>query len=436
MMNNKMLGFSTIVANAKENKAKITVIIGVFFLLGILVGTLTYFKQLKDTGSENTAINMADTNVVYVLSEDEFSQFTEDTIEEMYRHKDYYDSSVWMHMNPYEIYTEKVYMKLDLKDKNYVNYQSILRELRDMYKAFAASEECYEYVCDKAGIDFEKKYLDELISFEGESAIMSIQVVGDSREMAISIADALETFLAEKQEFVQNTVYPHEISTFLQESTITCDPSLDTKQRTERMFCAYYYGSGTVEAIQNTFRLITDFNANGVGSANNAAASTPAKTFLYYACLYGAMSIFAGALLAAVYILLKCAKDQRIYDYKEYCEKEGVECLMMAEYGTKDSLFLFDLKNLLDPYNGQGISVVCPQKTEVPEAWKECIGDLKMSLQVIDDCEENVEHLEKVMEAENILFVCKKGKTTYREMDFMMKRIEIKNIQVCGMVVI
>lgn len=453
-MSEKMLQFSSIAVNVKESILKIIVIIVVITALFLGIGGAAYSRQDFSVPEEpeKASVPVNDENV-YVLTEAEFNQFSEEIVREMYQAKEYFTTSILMHLNPYALNTEKVYMQLELEETDSETKSIMLSTLQDAYQIWLSSEECYEYVCEQTGFSLEKKYLEELIFYNkdvsnislagksggnsGGSAIIEIQVIGGDEEFSRGIADALEEYLLAKSDTVQSTVYPHQLNTMMQESTVLSNETLESLQRSRRQACLYYMGSGGAESAQNSFRLITDFNTK-----TTVAAST--RPLSYFLGQYGIMGCLAGIIGAVLYILAKCLKDKRVYDYQEYCGRRNISHLDIGEYGLKDKtaareespVFLYDIKTMLMPEAGKEVMIICPFELGIPEGWKTAAQELDITLKLADRFMGDKEQLEKLRAAENILIVCRHEETTYREIDFIMNRIDTSRVTVCGMIVI
>lgn len=457
-MSEKMLQFSSIAVNVKESILKIIVIIVVITALFLGIGGAAYSRQDFSVPEEpeKASVPVNDENV-YVLTEEEFNWFSEEIVREMYQTKEYFTTSLLMRLNPYALNTEKLYMQLELEETDSETKSIMLNTLHDAYQIWLSSEECYEYVCEQTGFSLEKKYLEELIFYNKDisnislagksggnsggstigSAIIEIQVIGENEEFSRRIADALEEYLLAKSETVQSTVYPHQLNTMMQESTVLSNETLESLQRSRRQACLYYMGSGVAESAQNSFRLITDFSTKTTVKAS-------VRPLPYFLGQYGIMGCLAGIIGAVLYILAKCLKDKRVYDYKEYCGRRNISHLDIAQYGLKDKsatseespVFLYDIKTMLMPEAGKEVMIICPLELGIPEGWKTVAQELDITLNLADRFMGDKEQLEKLRAAENILIVCRHEETTYREIDFIMNRIDTSRVTVCGMIVI
>jgi hypothetical protein len=449
----KMIEWPMIVNNLKENIRKCILIILILSLIGLALGGAKYISQGNafDEDNADTVYTPVNDENVYVLTRDEYEKFSQDVVYEMYQRKEYYTNSILMHVNPYEINAQQLCFNIKMKDMD--NDAVAVQSLVDYYDALISSQECYEYICEKADLNIKKQYLDELITYNSNKqtqitgtvvetqitgTVVETQIIGESGEQAEKIADALVAFLQENEDNVMQDEYPHELNVIMNESTVISMSSLSTTQRSARMDCAYYYASGGSESVQNTFRLLTDFDTQ------TAATVSVRDSLVKLMAEYGCIGFIMGIIVVILYILAECFRDDRIYDYGTYCTDKGINGIWLTDYYKNRKrkselnlpLFLFDLKAVLSgAVNGQ-LLIACPFDWDIPSEWSEAVKSMGISYKVVDEFMDNEQKLEKIYDAQNIMFICKYEQTTYKEMNYMVSRLNKDKITSCSMVVI
>lgn len=438
-MNNETLSWSSLITNLKESKKIVVIIFVLALIIGTLMGAMFYKKQVNNQQAMEQIDSGVNDENVYVLNESEFTKFSADVVTEMYQHKEYYTNSILMHVNPYEIPAYNIALFIKELDQN--QNTATLVGIRDSYKTLVLSDECYKYICEKTGIDIEKKYLDELITYnatdaENDGALLQIQIIGKDPEQAQLIADSILDYITQSAKSKLDKIVSHELEIISYEPMVLSDSSLYTRQKNERMASAYYYASGTTESIQNTFRLITDFG-------KQASTVQPSASVVKYMVNYLIIFMIIGGVIISLYLLRRCYKDKRIYNYLEYCSNERIDVIQASDYIEKKNqeeykipLFLFDLKRKLLEASKETLVIASPFAWKVPIEWQTVFEKLEVSVNVIEEFTNSEQKIEEICQAHNVLLVCKQHETTYAEMDYIVKRLDRKKLKTCNMVVL
>lgn len=111
------------------------------------------------------------------------------------KNRDYEQESIIMNMNPNDYYSgsSTYYINTDYKimpDKAYqdVDYSE---DIAQAYHSYLSSSDCLSYVQSKLSEKIPVKYLSELIRVSGTGRVLTIKVVGDTKERTSEILTAM-----------------------------------------------------------------------------------------------------------------------------------------------------------------------------------------------------------------------------------------------------
>ena len=131
------------------------------------------------------------------------------------KNRDYEQESIIMNMNPNDYYSgsSTYYINTDYKimpDKAYqdVDYSE---DIAQAYHAYLSSSDCLSYVQSKLSEKLPVKYLSELIRVSGTGRVLTIKVVGDTKERTSEILNALGEAVEAYKKEVDTKIHEHKL---------------------------------------------------------------------------------------------------------------------------------------------------------------------------------------------------------------------------------
>jgi len=446
-MQDNMLNLPMIMQAVRENILKIVILVACSCCMFIILGIVKYSSDQKNIISEEEE-KVEVEEEAYALSKDEYDEYSSEIVFDMYAHKEYYNNSILMHVDPLHIPVENASFVVKVENLDTIeeiNYA--IGNIKKVYHDLVYSDEMYQAVKGELESISDKKYLNELIYFDQDVskvnfsaegaysssgyAYMKMQAIGKDSEMAKRIMDILILYL-EQKDISDVLDINYNLELVGRESTYFFNSSLEAKQRNQLALCAYFYGNGTYDSMQNTLRLVTD------AGSNSTQVETEQEPIIYFLVMYIALGIILGILLSGTYIVLRCLKDQRIYDYIVYGHQEKIPVLQLSQYenNINNPLLIFDLKSLLSKANNKKLLIVSQEKINLPESWNTVLDELRIEIQIENEFLTDVSKLDKLRNAENILIICRNRKTTYKELDSIVERAKMSEIGIQGIVVV
>ena len=197
-------------------KWKAILLTGVVFAL--VLGGYKGAGQLSKVGTE-VAIEeeeTADEKVTQYDSALSSYKASLDRLNETYEKNHVYEQeSIIMNMNPNDYYSGSCtyYINTDYKimpDKTYQDVDSS-EDIAQAYRSYLGSSECLSFVQSKLSEKIQAKYLSELIRVSGTGRVLTIKVVGDTKERTAEILNAVNEAVDAYKKEVDTKIHEHQL---------------------------------------------------------------------------------------------------------------------------------------------------------------------------------------------------------------------------------
>lgn len=433
-MRRKYINWNIIKHNFGEQYKWLIILVAACELISLMYGGIIKRKEINPPPQSNvdniTQVTSVPSDDVYELSEQEFNDWKNETVSAMYATKDYMNQSVLMHINPYEVHCSSVSWKIIINENEFENCGLVYSIINKAYKELILSQECLEFVISNTSFDKAPKYLKELFLFNDdfENSIFSFTVRGMNENDTKEITDAVKMFVKDKSSKISSEIYVHSIHVYDEQQTVAVDRQLDATQRSVRSQCIYYLGSGNVEAVQNSMRLITNFGKETIPEEATEVLVEDEE----YSFLIGAVFAFViGGVLFAFYLFVVCLRDNRVYDYRAYADELEVSLLEK----NNDDVFWFDLSSLLANYTNKKVGLFVDNIAPLPRQWFDIAEKYEIEYIVINGDFKDIEKMEQSRKMESMFIVAQRFYSSYNSLDYLVERLNKQNKKLCGIIV-
>ncbi len=251
----------------------------------------------------------------------------------------YKESSVLMQLDPNNYYSASsmYYVSTDYQIMPDMTYQDIdyTNDVIQSYILYLQSSECLNYIQSKLTDKLSLRYLKELIRITQNAHFINIEVVGDTSRRVTEIHEALNEVLEFHKNQVNGKVYEHEIK-LIDKTKAGNSSESDTDPNVQGD--ASYVQSKQMDFSNQQNNLINQYDAvysklTKLTEPKEKAAAEGLKDVLKSCIKFGVLGGFAGAFLAALWIVVQAIMFDAVNNAEEVSRIFGIR--VFGDYKEK-----------------------------------------------------------------------------------------------------
>lgn len=253
----------------------------------------------------------------------------------------YKESSVLMQLDPNNYYSASsmYYVSTDYQIMPDMTYQDIdyTNDVIQSYILYLQSNECLNYIQSKLTDKLSLRYLKELIRITQNAHFINLEVVGDTSRRVTEIHEALNEVLEFHKNQVNGKVYEHEIK-LIDKTKAGNSSESDTDPNVQGD--ASYVQSKQMDFSNQQNNLINQYDTvysklTKLTEPKETAAASGLKDVLKSCIKFGVLGGFAGAFLAALWIVVQAIMFDAVNNAEEVSRIFGI--MVFGDYKEKKS---------------------------------------------------------------------------------------------------
>lgn len=314
-------------------------IIVVAVVFALLLGG---FKTAKGIGQLGDADYVKENKAAYDLSMEQYESTKKRLEREIENIQDniksqeqYKKDSILMNINPYDEYVSAatLYISTDYQIMPGMAYQNpnTSASILKAYMSIAQNGEMYNYVLGKMNNELSLRYLKELVKMEPDydNNMLSITVVGDSKQRAAKVMELLMDSIEESHEKLIQTIADHEVNIVDETSYVSVDLELEQQQQDLSANMEQLASS-----LQAKSKELTDLKEPASGLLSKTSVL---KGAIKYAILGGVL----GAFMAVFFICVAFLMSDKLVNDKELRRRYGLMVLGTFKKSGRKKVFAF-----------------------------------------------------------------------------------------------
>lgn len=300
------------------------------------------FKTAKGIGQLGDADYVKENKAAYDLSMEQYESTKKRLEREIENIQDniksqeqYKKDSILMNINPYDEYVSAatLYISTDYQIMPGMAYQNpnTSASILKAYMSIAQNGEMYNYVLGKMNNELSLRYLKELVKMEPDydNNMLSITVVGDSKQRAAKVMELLMDSIEESHEKLIQTIADHEVNIVDETSYVSVDLELEQQQQDLSANMEQLASS-----LQAKSKELTDLKEPASGLLSKTSVL---KGAIKYAILGGVL----GAFMAVFFICVAFLMSDKLVNDKELRRRYGLMVLGTFKKSGKKKAFAF-----------------------------------------------------------------------------------------------
>lgn len=300
------------------------------------------FKTAKGIGQLGDADYVKENKAAYDLSMEQYESTKKRLEREIENIQDniksqeqYKKDSILMNINPYDEYVSAatLYISTDYQIMPGMAYQNpnTSASILKAYMSIAQNGEMYNYVLGKMNNELSLRYLKELVKMEPDydNNMLSITVVGDSKQRAAKVMELLMDSIEESHEKLIQTIADHEVNIVDETSYVSVDLELEQQQQDLSANMEQLASS-----LQAKSKELTDLKEPASGLLSKTSVL---KGAIKYAILGGVL----GAFMAVFFICVAFLMSDKLVNDKELRRRYGLMVLGTFKKSGRKKVFAF-----------------------------------------------------------------------------------------------
>lgn len=418
-------------------------------LITLLCGAYGFWHITRQRNARHTQEQIDVDSIKSTLTEEESREIDRLILYDnlLQEKNNYYDNSILMHIDPYNIQTVVLEYCIDTQYEMNMSESvkaDITPKLIAAYREYFMQDVYLEDITELLTQQIEKKYLSELISFQADdSGVFTLLIIGTNQEQADELADAVNLAVESCKIQQEQMIGPHNLIVLDRYETCMIDETLLTKQ----LECLQ--SINTIKNNQST--LISNLTPqqtivyNDTCLEDEEVTTIESQDSIKKYILFG---IVLGIFIPCLWTACKFIYGRFLHSTKEIQELYAVRCLGCIGYEHKRyELFSF-VDHWFDVCRGHQINtraeqiercylkvkMLCKQEAidklaiitslSLHEKEKDCLSELLnqlktagISSRLYEKVLDNMESMEQIADQDHVLILEQIGNTSYKTLE-------------------